>query len=89
MKPLRDVLQRGVAVLGLLVCLGGAGWTAWTVWRGIATGRVTGRYGAIHLRVEGDFFYHSTVVLNGLACLLWLGLAAFAVVVLFRWRDWT
>ncbi len=89
MSNWRDVLHRGVAVLGLLTCLGGAGWTAWVVWRGLATGMVTGKHGAIHLRVEGDFFFYSTVALNGLACLLWLGLAAFAGIVLARWRDWS
>ena len=89
MKPMRDVFYRGVAVLGLLTCLGGSGWTTWTVWQGMATGRVAGKHGAVHLRAEGDFFFYSTVTLNGVACLVWLGLAAFAVVVLARWNDWT
>ncbi|MFA4940937.1 hypothetical protein [Brevundimonas sp.] len=88
MKPTRDVLYRGVAVLGLLTCLGGASWTAWTVWQGMMTGSVRGKHGAVHLRAEGDFFFYSTVTLNGVACLLWLGLAAFAVFVLARWNDW-
>jgi len=88
LKPTRDVLYRGVAVLGLLTCLGGASWTAWTVWQGMMTGSVRGKHGAVHLRAEGDFFFYSTVTLNGVACLLWLGLAAFAVFVLARWNDW-
>lgn len=86
---IRDVLRRGVAVLALLVCLGGAAWTAWTAWRAVATGVARGRYGGLYLRADGDFFYYSTVTLNVVASLLWLGLAVFAIVVLVRWEDWT
>ena len=90
MKPTRDVLYRGVAVLGLMTCLGGAGWTAWTVWQGMMTGSVRGKHGAVHLRAENDFFfYSSTVALHVIGGLASLGLAVFAVVVLVRWKDWT
>jgi hypothetical protein len=88
-KSARDVLGRGIAVLGLLTCLGGAGWTAWIVWQGVTTGRVSGKHGTVHLRAEGDAFFYSTVALSGVACLVWLGLAAFAVVVLARWKAWS
>lgn len=85
----RDGLGRAIAVAGLLVCLGGAGFTAFQVVDGLQTGVTAGKYGARHLRAEGDFFYYSTVTLNAVGCLLWLGLAAFAVLVLVRWKDWT
>jgi hypothetical protein len=85
----RERLGRAIAVVGLLCCLGGAGFTAFRVFDGLQTGVVTGRYGSRYFRAEGDFFYYSTVTLNAVGCLLWLGLAAFAVLVLVRWEDWT
>lgn len=85
----RDGLGRAVAVAGLLCCLGGAGFTAFQAVNGLQTGVATGKHGARYLRAEGDFFYYSTVTLNAGACLLWLGLAGFAVLVLVRWKDWT
>jgi len=88
-KPVRDVVGRGIAVLGFLTCLGGAAWTAWIVWQGVTTGQVSGKHGAVHLRAEGDAFFYSTVALSGVACLVWLGLADFAVVVLARWKAWS
>ena len=86
---LREGLGRAVAVAGLLVCLGGAGFTGFRVVDGLRSGVLTGKYGARYLRSEGDFFYYSTATLNAIACLLWLGLAALAVLVLVRWKDWT
>ncbi|WP_312597980.1 hypothetical protein [Brevundimonas sp.] len=85
----REAFHRGLAVLALLACLGGAAWTGLTVWRGATTGAVRGKHGAVHLRADGDVFYYSTLVLNAAASVIWLGLAAFAVLVLARWRDWT
>jgi len=86
---MREALHRGLAVLALLVCLGGAAWTGWTVWSGLASGSIKGRQGVIRLRADGDVFYYSTLMLNAVASVIWLGLAAFAVLVLVRWRDWT
>lgn len=85
----RDVLQRGVAVLGLLASLTVAAFNGWVVWRALATGVVRGRQGVLHLRAEGDFFYFSTVTLHVIGGLASLGLAAFAAIVLVRWKDWT
>lgn len=85
----RDVLRRGVAVLGLLASLTVAAFNGWIVWRALATGVVRGRQGVPHLRAEGDVFYLSTVALHVIGGLTSLGLAAFAVVVLVRWKDWT
>lgn len=84
-----DVLQRGVAVLGLLASLTVAASNGWLVWRAVATGVVRGRQGVVHLRAEGDFFYFSTVALHVVGGLASLGLAVFAVIVLVRWKDWT
>lgn len=86
---LREALHRGLAVLALLTCLGGAAWTAWTVWRGVTTDAVSGKHGVVHLRADGDVFYYTTLILNASASVIWLALAAFAVLVLARWRDWT
>lgn len=85
----RDASGRVIAVAGLLCCLGGAAFTAFRVIDGLQTGAVTGKYGARYFRSEGDFFYYSTISLNAVGCLLWLGLAGFAVLVLARWKDWT
>lgn len=85
----REAFHRGLAVLALLACLGGAAWTGWTVWWAASTGAVRGRQGVVHLRADGDVFYYSTVILNAAASVIWLGLAAFAVLVLARWKDWT
>jgi len=86
---LRDVLRRGVAILGLVASLTVAAFNGWIVWRALATGVVRGRQGVLHLRVEGDVFYVSTVALHVVGGLASLGLTAFAVVVLVRWKDWT
>ncbi|HBI20723.1 MULTISPECIES: hypothetical protein [unclassified Brevundimonas] len=86
---LREAFHRGLAVLGLLTCLGGAAWTGWTAWRAASTGVVRGRHGVVHLRADGDVFYYSTAILNVAASVIWLGLVAFAVLVLARWKDWT
>jgi hypothetical protein len=88
-KRVRDVLSRGFAVLGFLACVGLSGANAWIVWRAIATGVARGKYGAVYLRSEGDFFFYSTVVLHGIASVTSLGLVVFVVVVLARWKDWT
>lgn len=85
----RDVLQRGVAVLGLLASLTVAAFNGWIVWRALASGVVRGRQGVLHLRAEGDVFYSSTVTLHVIGGLASLGLAVFAVIVLVRWKDWT
>ena len=85
---LHEVFHRGLAVLAFLGCLGGAAWTGWVVWGAASTGAVRGRHGVVHLRADDDFFFYSTVILNAAACLIWLGLAAFAVLVLTRWKDW-
>jgi len=86
---LREALHRGLAVLALPTCLGGAAWTGWIVWRGVTSGAVSGKQGAVHLRADGDVFYYTTLILNASASLIWLALAAFAVLVLARWKDWT
>ena len=86
---LREALHRGLAVLAFLTCLGGAAWTGWIVGRGATTGAVRGKQGVVHLRADGDVFYYSNLVLNAAASFIWLALAAFAVLVLARWRDWT
>lgn len=86
---MREALHRGLAVLALLVCLGGAAWTGWIVWSGLASGAIKGRQGVVHLRADGDVFYYSTLALNAVASVIWLGLAGFAVLVLVRWKDWT
>ncbi len=85
----RDVLQRGVAVLGLVASLTVAASNGWIVWRALATGVVRGRQGVLHLRAEGDVFYVSTETLHVIGGLASLGLAAFAVVVLVRWKGGT
>ena len=85
----RAVLQRGVAVLGLAASLTVAAFNGWIVWQALTTGVVRGRQGVLHLRAEGDVFYSSTVALHVIGGLASLGLAAFAVVVLVRWKDWT
>ncbi|WEK41375.1 MAG: hypothetical protein P0Y50_07145 [Candidatus Brevundimonas colombiensis] len=37
-----EVFHRGLAVLALLGCLGGAAWTGWVVWGAASTGAVRG-----------------------------------------------
>ncbi|WP_428151704.1 hypothetical protein [Brevundimonas sp.] len=89
MRSPRDLLLRFPALAGLLICLTGFGFTTWLAIDCIRTGVAAGKHGARYFRAEGDPFYYFTVAVFGVGSLFWLGLAAFALLVLIRWKHWT
>ena len=71
----------GAGAFALLSC-GGAGLTAHSVWTGLTTGAISGKYGLIY-RTDRPVTFDITIALNVFACVAWLVFLTIALAILF------